>query len=356
MLLLLLACKTPTDGRTDRVRGPNDDTSVANDDTSDTGLPDTGESLIDTGPRGWIGSACESNSECDYDGGVCLTDDYPNGMCSLDCDLYCPDEDGYPVTFCTDEIDLGSGGGCVSRCDYGLFPEDGCRPGYGCVLSQRANEPSTEKYVCLPNRESQVGSDCLDELTKRGIAFTPTTHTVEHPDGHPNLDCTIEDPVYLKSPVHGVRLAYYTGSETSSVLMSCEGALAVSDTIQDVKPEGVVGLQHIGTYNCRTISGTSTLSRHAYGDAIDIYGFEFENGKVWTLIDDWEHNTSNPSTAAGSFLYDAAYRWHDDRIWTIILTPNYNSAHDNHFHVDRTPNADYIGATDGFYIGPNLGH
>ena len=94
----------------------------------------------------------------------------------------------------------------------------------------------------------------------------------------------------------------------------------------------------------------------SFGDAIDIYGFRFDDGDTWTLIDDWEHDTSNPSTAAGRFLYDAAYRWHDDRVWTIILTPNYNAAHDNHFHVDRTPNADYIGATDGYYIGPNLGH
>jgi hypothetical protein len=354
MLTILLACNSP-EGRKDAVKGP-DDTATVVVDSSDTSLDDTGESLVDTGPRGWIGSACDTTSDCEYDGAECLTEDYPNGMCSLDCELYCPDEDGFPVTFCSDELDLGSGGGCVSRCDYDLFPEDGCRPGYGCVVSARANEPSTETYVCLPGRESEVGGDCLDELSKRGVGFTPTTHTVEHPSGYPNLDCIIEDPVYLKSPLHGVELQYYDGNETSTVLMSCEGALAVSKTVEDVKPLGVTAMRHIGTYNCRTISGSSSLSRHAYGDAIDIYGFEFNNGKLWTLIDHWEHDTSNPSSNAGSFLYDAAYRWHDDRVWNIILTPNYNSAHDNHFHVDMTPDTDYIGATDGFYIGPNNGH
>ena len=141
-----------------------------------------------------------------------------------------------------------------------------------------------------------------------------------------------------------------------SVTGSCDFAHALVDTIEDVAPYGVTTLRHLGTYNCRVISGTDTLSRHAYGDAIDIYGFEFENGKVWTLIDHWEHDTTNPSTNAGAFLYDAAYRWHDERYWSIILTPNYNSAHDNHFHVDLTPGSDYIGATDGAYIGPNWGH
>ena len=348
--MLLIAC--PPDKARKLPEGSTD-TAIQESPVDDT--TDTGESTLeDTGPRGFIGSACEGDEDCGYDGGICLTEGYPNGMCSLDCDKYCPDEAGFPVTFCSDDLDLGSGGGCVSRCDFELFPDEGCRPGYGCVLSERANEPSTEKYVCLPGRESEVGGDCLDELTKRGLGFEPTTLGVDHPSDHPELDCIVDTPVYLKSPVSGVDLKYYDGSDDASVLVSCEGALAIADTIEDVKPFGVTAMRHIGTYNCRTISGTSTLSRHAYGDAIDIYGFEFGDGTLWTLVDDWEHNTSNPSTPAGAFLYDAAYRWYDDRIWTIILTPNYNSAHDNHFHVDLTPGSDYIGADDGGYIGPNL--
>ena len=52
--------------------------------------------------------------------------------------------------------------------------------------------------------------------------------------------------------------------------------------------------------------------------------------------------------------FDAAHRWYDDWIWNIILTPNYNLAHDNHFHVDLSPGSHYVGATDGRYIGPAL--
>ncbi len=43
----------------------------------------------------------------------------------------------------------------------------------------------------------------------------------------------------------------------------------------------------------------------------------------------------------------------DDDIWNVILTPNYNAAHDNYFHVDLTPGSDYIGLQTERFIGPN---
>jgi hypothetical protein len=94
------------------------------------------------------------------------------------------------------------------------------------------------------------------------------------------------------------------------------------------------------------------LSRHGYGDAIDIYGFRFDDGRVWTLVDHWEHDTDAPDTEAAAFLYNAAHRWYDDWIWNIILTPNYNDAHDNHFHVDLSPGWHDLSVRGGRYIGP----
>jgi hypothetical protein len=150
----------------------------------------------------------------------------------------------------------------------------------------------------------------------------------------------------------GVELEYYDGMATPRSLASCEMAHAIADTVEDVKPFGVDTMLHVGTYNCRVIAGTSTVSRHGYGDAIDIYGFRFADGAEWTLIDHWEHDTDTPSTDAGAFLFDAAHRWYDDWIWNIILTPNYNAAHDNHFHVDLSPGWHDLSVHDGRFIGP----
>ena len=339
-----------------------DDDDVTADDDDATADDDDATDPLDDGPLGFVGSPCDSDLDCDYEDGVCLFEDegFPRGSCSVGCDLYCPDGDGFPVTFCVEGAefdpdepaaeDLGDGA-CMSRCDFEYFPESGCRPDYSCVIATRANESWTEKYTCLPNRETDLSS-CHMSLAARGIAFEPTIITPESPADYPWLECEIEEPVYILSPLLGVDLLYYDGNPTNRVLAACDMAHALADTVEDVAPYGVVDLRHIGTYVCRVISGTETLSRHSFADAIDIYGFGLNDGSVYTLVDDWEHNTTNPTSDGGAFLYDAAYRWYDDSIWSIILTPNYNTAHDNHFHVDLTPGSDYIGLTGTRFIGP----
>ncbi len=329
-------------------------------DSGELGL-DTGiDPPIEEGPTGFIGAPCKADTDCTYEGGVCLTDGFPRGSCSLACDRFCPDRAGSPTTFCvaTSELpsagDLSSVGACVSRCDFGEFPEAGCRPDYGCVETGRVNEPAIEVPVCLPGATPDLG-DCLQDLAAAGVDFEPTTIADQVPDGYPNLRCHVEMPVIIHPPIHGIDLKYYDASPTPNIRAACNMALALSKSIDDVAARGVVAVRHIGTYNCRVIAGTDRLSRHAYGDAIDVYGFELADGSLYTLVDHWEHDTTSPVTPAGMFLYDTAHRWHDQRLWTIILTPNYNAAHDNHIHVDLTPGSDFIGLLplDDFgYLGP----
>jgi hypothetical protein len=201
-------------------------------------------------------------------------------------------------------------------------------------------------YVCLPGEETDL-TECHLDLAARGVAFEPTIRQPDHPDGRPDLDCLIDDPVWLKSPVLGLALFTSDGEPDEEVLASCPMAHALADTSVDVLPELATGMLHMGTYNCRVIAGSDNLSQHGLANAIDIYGFEMADGQFYTLVSDWEHDTSNPSSTAASWLYDTAHRWDDQDIWNIILTPNYNSAHDNHFHVDLTAGSDFLGAHDG---------
>ena len=198
----------------------------------------------------------------------------------------------------------------------------------------------------MPGEETDLTSCHLD-LAARGIALEPTIRETAHTDSHPNLDCDIDDPVWLKSPVMGLELYTSNGEPDEEVLASCPLAHALADTALDVMPELATGLLHMGTYNCRVISGTNTLSEHSFANAIDIYGFQMADGDYYTLVEDWEHNTSKPVGEAASWRYETAYRWHEAELWNIILTPNYNTAHDNHFHVDLTAGSDYIGAHEG---------
>lgn len=347
-LLLTAGCSTEIPGE----GGPNDDTDDTQQTTEEEGVQ------IPIGPLGFVGSPCESVADCPFTDAVCLSpsEGFPDGMCSVGCDQFCPDLDAHPTTFCVEDRALPADapvlgdGACAARCDFEFFPTTGCRADYGCVAERRANETGTSKFVCMPNAETDL-SECYFELAAMGVSFEPTLIADDSPSSHPSLTCHVQDPVRVKSPVYGVDLLYSNGNTPSAVTGSCEFAKSLALTAADVEAEGAVALRHLGTYNCRVISGTNRLSRHAYGDAIDISGFDFADGETYTLYDDWQHGTSNPDGAAAEFLYDAAYRWFGQNYWEIILTPNYNSAHDDHFHVDLTPNGDYI-RSDTRYIGP----
>ncbi len=311
--------------------------------------------------EGFIGSPCETASDCEFDNPMCLTDEegYPNGMCAEACDRLCPDREGFPTTFCVDS-EASVSGACHSRCDYLAYPGIGCRAGYSCQVTGRYNESSTQYGTCLPGEGPiQAESECLQWLIDQGVPFEPTTYTPRHPSGDTSLTCTVEDPVRLHSPVHGVNFRYYSDSpgEFRSMLMSCELARSLTEMSDILSEEfNINETLHIGTTVCRKISGTSRLSEHGRGTAIDLYGFFDDDANWYGLEDHWEHDTTSPTTAEGQMLYEFSERLYEEWVFNVILTPNYNAGHDNHFHVDLTVGSHFIGVHDeywGPFLGPN---
>ncbi|MDB4112013.1 extensin family protein [Yoonia sp.] len=92
----------------------------------------------------------------------------------------------------------------------------------------------------------------------------------------------------------------------------------------------VADITQIGSYNCRTLrttNGPSTrMSTHATADAIDISGFRMADGTAIRLIADWE--TSGPKAAFLRAVRDGACDW-----FSLTLSPDYNSLHADHFHL-----------------------
>ena len=300
---------------------------------------------------GWIGGPCTRDNDCAYEGGLCLPENggYPRGMCTQECTRFCPDQDGLPVTFCIDGVLMGPGA-CVQRCDYIAFEGSGCRPGYSCATRPRTGETDVTNGVCLPTE--QVGepepvtpppgsSNCIQELAALGVNFDYRGDQSESAGN--GLSCEIPDAVRVQSPINGVVYRYIESSSSTPLYGSCELMLAVYELSGLLREYGIREVGHIGTYNCRVISGTSTLSRHGYGDAIDLGSFFTNTGEEYNLVRDWEHNTTTFTNDAARILYEIGQQMHARRIFNIVLTPNYNAAHDNHFHVDLTPGGNYHG-------------
>jgi len=91
----------------------------------------------------------------------------------------------------------------------------------------------------------------------------------------------------------------------------------------------VTEIKQISAYSCRGMvgSGTSTISEHAFGNALDIAGFVFADGRKITVKDGW-HGTAEEQ----GFLHDV--QLYACETFTTVLAPGYNVYHYNHIHVD----------------------
>lgn len=92
----------------------------------------------------------------------------------------------------------------------------------------------------------------------------------------------------------------------------------------------VESVRHYGTYSCRTIAGSSRMSEHAAANALDIAGFRLADGRTVSVRGDWDD-----AGAKGTFL--RAVHAGACEVFDVVLGPDANAAHADHFHVDMGP-------------------
>ncbi len=91
----------------------------------------------------------------------------------------------------------------------------------------------------------------------------------------------------------------------------------------------VTEIKQISAYSCRSMvgAGTSHISEHAFGNALDIAGFVLADGRKITVKDGW-HGLPEEQ----GFLHDVHIAACDT--FSTVLAPGYNAAHYDHIHVD----------------------
>lgn len=125
----------------------------------------------------------------------------------------------------------------------------------------------------------------------------------------------------------------------SKATMQCPLALGshiwtgeLNRSAQKIFSKDIVKIHHAGTYSCRRQRGNSSgaWSEHAFANAWDITGFTLEGGEVISVLKDWDGEADKKR-----FL--RAARKSACRIFRVTLTPDFNAAHADHFHVDMGP-------------------
>ena len=163
---------------------------------------------------------------------------------------------------------------------------------------------------------------CLAALDRARISYRPV------PPLSNDRGCGYEDAVRLQ----GSAVNY-----GSNILLRCPAMLGLLLWERHVLlPEAeaqfgkkLTAVRHLGTYSCRKIGGArgGSLSQHALANAIDIAGFALEGGESISLLRDWKEE-------GGKRRFLRAVRDGACRIFGVTLSPDFNAAHANHFHLD----------------------
>ena len=90
-------------------------------------------------------------------------------------------------------------------------------------------------------------------------------------------------------------------------------------------------IETMGSYSCRNIAGSGKLSEHAHANAIDVSAFVLADGRRITVENNWKSGRREMQFLTA--IHDSACK----RFGTV-LSPNYNAAHRDHFHLDMSGN------------------
>ena len=127
---------------------------------------------------------------------------------------------------------------------------------------------------------------------------------------------------------------------SSSFLASCRLAVAfalferhaLQPAAQAVYGQAVKRVDHLGSFACRNVYNRENgrRSQHATADALDISGFRLADGRSISVLRDWPKDNQD-----ARFLRQVRDGACD--MFSVVLSPDYNAAHRNHFHVDVGP-------------------
>jgi hypothetical protein len=147
------------------------------------------------------------------------------------------------------------------------------------------------------------------------------------PSRRPSESCGYDD---------GTLLSLDIAPSPGGLVTSCPVAAALSVWERQVEAEaqrllgtGVRRFVHAGSYSCRRLYNRADgpFSEHATADAVDILGFELTDGRRLSVLRDW--NGRPQESAFLRAARDAACR-----VFSTVLSPEYNAAHRDHLHLD----------------------
>ncbi len=147
--------------------------------------------------------------------------------------------------------------------------------------------------------------------------------------------------VLIKSAIGGVE---YRGYQKKPLVLDCSLVYSLAIMGRYLRAAGIVRATYSSSYQIRNVRGTNRRSKHSYGLAIDVHTYHLEDGTSLSVSEDYEQGLGDewdcigePLTEAGRLLRRIDCQLHRSGLFRIVLTPDYDAGHYNHFHIEALP-------------------
>jgi hypothetical protein len=222
------------------------------------------------------------------------------------------------------------------------------RPARAKTAAKATKDPTEGGHLTTPPdatdapayRYAQLSpAECEAELAARSIEFSR------------EVASAVLAPVRLHGPLRGVvfRTDQSDKARPTSLweVVDCRLVLALDDFAEILNRHGIVEVRHYSMYRPpKAWSDDKPGTRHTGALAIDAGRFIDQAGTVLDVDHDFhgaigaktcgDGAAPRPATPAAIELREILCEAADRRLFNVVLTPNYNRPHKNHFHLEIT--------------------
>jgi hypothetical protein len=189
-------------------------------------------------------------------------------------------------------------------------------------------------------------ADCETELGNRHIGYTKETAR------------GVLDPVRLTGSLHGVEFRT-DASDTKRAdspyeIADCREVLAMDDFAQILEKHDIVEVRHYSLYRPPPKSWPDDKigGQHNGGLALDAGRFTKRDGSVLDVLKDFhgkigdptcgDNAGPHPATDNAKELRDILCTTVEAHLFNVVLTPDFNRPHRNHFHLEVMANVKWF--------------
>ncbi len=204
-----------------------------------------------------------------------------------------------------------------------------------CGASARAqgdgdrDPPSTPDVV-----DDLPAGDCYRALDARGVTWKHASRP------------GIAEGVEVSGPIGGVT---YASDAQKALVLDCSLVVSLAEAGGYLAALGIDHATYSSAYQVRNVRGTNHRSKHSFGLALDIHTFSGPDLGTLSVERDFEQGLGDdvdcvgtPMTEAGDILKVLECQLIRSGLFYLVLNPDYDSDHYNHYHLEARPWRDRV--------------